>query len=233
MLPVSGGFVKKLSNALIVIAAMLIFPYPSQAQENSGSRLQSQQAAALQQNVPAEARQVEADVESAVKRFGVGVFGGVALDPELIDFGAHATFGPIFLPAVQFRPGVEFGLGEVTTMFAVNLDVVYTLPGATRQTRWTPYAGAGPNFTLSHQGFELDTTDTSGGTTTGTTTTTTTGTTTATTTSTNNRFNFGDTDFSAGFNFFAGVRRGSGMFLELRATAYGVSNVRLLVGYNF
>ena len=72
-----------------------------------------------------------------MKRFGIGVEAGVALDPELIDFGAHGTFGPIFHQGVQFRPGIEFGVGEVTTTFGINLDVLYTLPGATRQTRWS------------------------------------------------------------------------------------------------
>ena len=42
------------------------------------------------------------------------------------------------------------------------------------------------------------------------------------------RFDFSDTDFTAGFNFIAGARRANGMFFELRATAYGVSNIRLL-----
>ena len=34
-------------------------------------------------------------------------------------------------------------------------------------------------------------------------------------------------------NFIARARRRNGMFLEMKATAYGVSNVRLLVGFNF
>ena len=89
-----------------------------------------------QQNVPAAVQQAEADVEAAVERFGVGVHGGIGLDPEIIDFGAHATFGPIFRPTLQFRPSIEVGLGEVTTMFGINLDVLYTMPGFTRDTRW-------------------------------------------------------------------------------------------------
>jgi hypothetical protein len=162
-----------------------------------------------QQNVPAKAQDAEGSVERAVKRFGVGVEGGVGLDPELIDFGAHATFGPMFHRNVQFRPGIEFGVGEVTTTLGINLDVLYTFPGSTRQTRWTPYLGAGPNFGLSHRGFE-SATDPQG-----------------------NRFNFSDTSFDAGLNFIAGTRNRSGLFLEMRATAYGVSNVRLLAGFNF
>jgi hypothetical protein len=166
-------------------------------------------SAELQQNVPAKAQDAEGSVERAVKRFGVGVEGGVGLDPQLIDFGAHATFGPIFNRNVQFRPGIEFGVGEVTTTFGINLDVLYTFPGATRQTRWTPYVGAGPNFSLSHLGFDSATVQQP------------------------NRFNFSDTSFDTGLNFIAGARARSGLFLEMRATAYGVSNVRLLAGFNF
>jgi len=167
------------------------------------------------QNVPAPARQAEATVERTVKRFRVGVQAGVSLDPELIDFGAHATFGPLFSPNIEFRPGIEFGLGELTTLFGINLDVLYTLPGATRQTRWTPYIGAGPNFSLSHRGFESLTDNGNGNVDNG------------------SRFDFGDTDFSSGFNFIAGARSQSRMFVEMKATAWGVSNVRLLAGFNF
>ncbi|HEU5255463.1 MAG TPA: hypothetical protein VFU28_05715 [Vicinamibacterales bacterium] len=31
----------------------------------------------------------------------------------------------------------------------------------------------------------------------------------------------------------AGARRANGLFFELRGTAYGVSNVKLIAGYNF
>jgi hypothetical protein len=167
-------------------------------------------AISMQSNVPAPARQVEDEVEDVVRRFGIGVEGGVGMDPELIMFGAHGTFGPIFNRGVRFRPGIEFGLGEVTTTFGINLDVLYVLPGVARGTRWAPYVGAGPNFALSHRSFETDEPDDNG-----------------------NRFDFGDTDFNGGFNFIAGARHRNGMFLEMKATAYGVSNVRLLVGYNF
>jgi hypothetical protein len=164
--------------------------------------------AAQQNNVPAQARQAEDAVERAVRRFRLGVVGGVGLDPELIMFGAHGAFGPIFNRNVAFRPGIEFGVGEVTTLFGINLDVLYTFPGAARGTRWTPYAGAGPNFALSHRGFESDVDDV-------------------------NRFDFSDTDFEPGFNFVAGVRSQSGFFLEMKATAYGVSNIRLMAGFDF
>lgn len=179
----------------VLLSAILLWPGAAMAQQS---------------NVPQAAQEVEGAVERAVDRFGVGVSAGVAFDPELIDLGAHATFAPIFSPDVEFRPGVELGLGELTTLFAINLDVLYRLPGATATTRWTPYIGGGPNFVLSHRSFEEDQQGDNF-----------------------NRFDFSDTDFNGGFNFIAGARRANGAFLELRATAWGVSSVRLLAGFNF
>ena len=104
----------------------------------------------------------------------------------------------------------------MTTTLALNFDVLYALPGS-RQTRWSPYIGAGPAFGLSHRGFETDETDhvDDGG-----------------TPGTPNRFDFSDTDFNGGMNFIAGARSRN-LFFELRATAWGVSNIRLLAGFNF
>jgi hypothetical protein len=217
--------VKKLSLIPLcaVAAAALLCPWSASAQRATDSA-PVQLAQNQRSNVPAPAAQAQDNVESVVKRYGIGVIGGVGLDPELIMFGAHGTFGPIFSPGVQVRPGIEFGIGEVTTLFGINLDVLYTLPGTTGGS-WSPYIGAGPNFSLSHRTFEDDTE-----TTTGTTATTSAG---NTTTTTRNRFNFSDTDFDGGFNFIAGARRTNGLFIEMKATAYGVSNVRLLAGFNF
>ena len=164
-----------------------------------------------QSNVPSEVRQAEDAIEDAVRRFRIGVNGGVGIDPELIMVGAHAAFAPIFTRGLEFRPGIELGVGELTTLFGINLDFIYTLPGATRGRGWAPYIGGGPNFALSHRGFETEDTGDDD----------------------RNRFDFSDTDFEGGFNFIAGARHRNGMFLELKATAYGVSNVRLLAGFNF
>ena len=194
-----------------VIVSVIAISSPAAAQQ------QSSPSAALQQsNVPAAAQDAAADAEEAARRFRLGVRAGVGLDPELINFGAHATLGPIFNPRVTFRPGIEFGVGEITTMFGINLDVLYTLPGATRDTRWLPYFGGGPNFGMSHRGFETDDEDNVDG-----------------DDDTPNRFDFSDTDFNGGFNFIVGARNRGGTFFELNATAYGVSNIKLLAGFNF
>ena len=209
---------KKVSSCIVVMmvtAAVLSVPSAASAQSAApvSARLDSlswQTARDQQSNVPQAAREVEDSVEQAVERFRMGVEAGVGLDPELIMLGVHGTFAPIFHRNVSFRPGAEVGVGELTTLFGVNLDVLYTLPGASRTARWTAYVGAGPNFSLSHRGFEseIDEDD-------------------------RNRFDFSDTDFEPGLNFIAGARARNGMFLELKATAYGVSNVRMMVGYNF
>jgi uncharacterized membrane protein len=209
--------VKKFSTLVVIAAAaVLLFPYQAAAQLSSSAaaaaRAATARADAAPQNVPPQARQAEADVERTVRRFRVGVEGGVSLDPELLNLGAHAAFGPIFHPGIEFRPGIEVGLGELTTLFGINLDVLYSLPGATGDTRWVPYIGAGPNFALSHRGFDTDDEDVD---------------------DERSRFDFGDTDFNGGFNFIAGARNQGGLFIEMKATAYGVSNIRLLVGYNF
>jgi hypothetical protein len=164
-----------------------------------------------QSNVPAEVRQAEQSVERTVRTYRMGVQGGIGLDPELISFGAHGAFGPFFTPQIDFRPGIDFGIGELTTVFGINLDVLYSLPGA-GTARWRPYVGAGPNFALSHVGFDSDDVDEDDD---------------------RNRFDFSDTDFEGGMNFIVGARTTNRTFIEMRATAYGVSNIRLLFGFNF
>lgn len=176
------------------------------------SSFASAQARQPQDNVPPAVEKVENAVEDAVERFRVGVKGGIGLDPELIMFGAHASFGPIFTRQLEFRPGIEIGLGEVTTSVGLDLDFLYALPGSTRTTRWAPYVGIGPTFGLSHRGFEAEAEDPDDD---------------------RNRFDFGDTDPEAGLNFIAGARTPSGLFVELKATAYGVTAIRLLAGFNF
>jgi hypothetical protein len=203
MCPNGGGTVSKVHTFIVVAIAFIVCP----------------SVAAAQQNVPPAGQRAEGQVETTVRRFGGGVQGGIALDPEIINFGAHATFGPLFRSNLQLRPGVEFGLGEVTTLFGINADVLYTIPGFSSETRLLPYVGAGPNFSLSHRGFETADgakVDLNGN-----------------PVGDQSRFDFSDTDFTGGMNFIVGMRRQRGMFFEMKATAWGVSNVRLLAGYNF
>jgi hypothetical protein len=216
--PAFGGYVKKITLAVALIVFSTLSLAPSSA---SGQSLSDAGTAVAAQTQDAGG--------AANRRLRIGVQGGVALDPELIDVGVHATLMPIFHRRVGFRPGAEIAFGELTTLFGINLDVLYTLPGSTGTTRWAPYVGAGPNFALSHRGFETD--DASHVTATVTTgSTTTTGTTVV---DERSRFDFGDTDFTGGFNFIAGARNPRGTFFEIKATAWGVSTIRLLAGFDF
>ena len=171
-----------------------------------------------QGNVPPAARRVERETQRVARRFNLGVQGGAGLDPELIDVGVHASFGPIFNENLAFRPVFEVGAGELTTMIGINLDVLYTFPGFNRDTSWMPYVGAGPQFGLSHQGFETNDVENVDG---------------VVAADDRNRFDFSDTDFNGGMNFIVGMRRQSGAFFEMKATAWGVSTIRLLAGFNF
>jgi len=201
--------VKRSNSAQLIGAAVIAWAIalPAAAQQNETPSGDGGRPS----NVPAAAEQMESDIAQGVRRFGIGVEAGIGLDPELVVFGAHGTFAPVFSRRVAFRPGIEFGVGEVTTTFGVNLDVVYYLPGVPRVAAWSPYIGGGPTLGLSHRGFEAETG----------------------TGLNRNRFDFGDTSFEGGMNFITGVRRRNGTFFEMKATAYGVSNVGLLVGFNF
>jgi hypothetical protein len=207
------------TRVIMFSAALLVLPHVAAAQNDDRQSPAAGRTDGQQSNVPAQVRQGEAAVEGAVKRFGIGVVGGLGIDPELVEFGAHGTFAPVFNRNVSFRPGIEFGLGELTTLFGVNLDFLYTLRGtAAGRAPWRPYLGAGPTFGLSHRGFEVDNQgfEVNGQ-----------------EVDANNRFDFGDTDFNAGFNFIVGAGRRNGVFFEMRATAYGVSKIRFLGGFNF
>ena len=162
------------------------------------------------------------DLRRDARRFGAGVLGGVGIDPELIAFGAHGTFGPVLARKLAFRPGIEVGTGEITPFLGFNLDFVYSFPGMNPDNEWFPFIGIGPTFGLSHRNLDVgdeiddidDEDDLEGE-------------------DDPNRFDFSDTDFNGGMNFIVGMRKRSGVFFEMRATAWGVSNIRLLAGFNF
>lgn len=100
--------------------------------------------------VPASVRSLEHSIERNARKFHFGVQGGMALNPELVDIGVHARFGPFFTRNVQFRPSVDFSYGEITKLFALSADVIYNLsttPGARRSF----YFGGGPQFNFVEQ----------------------------------------------------------------------------------
>jgi hypothetical protein len=204
----------------LTIPACVGWPSVAAAQQSSAPSVVIQQT-----NIPpAGTQQVTVDVEPA-RNWGLGLQAGAALDPILIDVGGHARVGPIFSDRVTFRPGIDFGFGEVTTTFGINLDVLFRLTSSTSEARWAPYVGVGPNFAMSHVGFNPD--DQEGG-----------DVDVADDDDVDDdddpsRFDFSDTDFETGLNLIVGARSRRGMFFEFNATAYGVTNIRLLVGFDF
>jgi hypothetical protein len=169
-------------------------------------------------NVPVQIRQLESQIAKQARRYRAGFQIGAGLDPELISLSGHSSIGPVFNSNINFRPGLEFAFGEVTTLFGIHLDAIFTLPSMTR-ARWAPYIGVGPSFSFSHRGFSAET-DTSIETVTGQTQEV-------------SRFDFGDFSWNNGLNFIVGVKAPSGMSFELKATPYGISKVRILGGFEF
>jgi hypothetical protein len=153
--------------------------------------------------VPASVRQLERDIERQSRRYGLGVRAGMTLDPELISVGLHARLGPFFDRDIAFRPNVEFAFGEITKLFAINLEGVYRLPISPRTGRWSSYVGLGPSFVFSHQDFEEDGID------------------------------FGDFEFDGGLNVLAGVSFRSGVFMEIKSTVWASPHLRFIFGYSF
>lgn len=159
--------------------------------------------------VPPEVRRIERDIERQVRRYQLGVRAGVALDPELVLVGVQAQVGPFFHQDLYFRPNLEFGIGEVTALFAINPDVIYRLPISSRQARWSAYVGVGPGFNFLHQNFERN--------------------------GEGKRIDFGEFHSDVGLNVLGGIRYRSGMFMELRTTVYSDPSptLRFILGYNF
>lgn len=213
---------RRFSTYVLVAFVVALYPCVAMAQEATlQARADVSPSSAVAANDQAPAQGLQNSVTDVVKKWNVGVVGGITLDPEMIHVGAFGSFGPIFSPDVRFRPGMYVSFGEVTTELGFDLDVIYTIPDS--GNRWRTYVGGGPNFALSHRGFSA---------TTETDTPTATPTDSNTTTTETSRFDFGDTSFESGFNFIVGASKGKGFF-EMKATAWGVSNVKLLAGFRF
>lgn len=158
--------------------------------------------------IPESVRTLENDIKRQSRRFGAGIQGGVGLDPEIILIGLTARMGPILNSDISFRPSADFGFGEVTKMFQINLDAVYRLPLSPRTGRWSAYLGAGPNFSFVSQNFEKAAEG-------------------------DNSVDFSDFSFKAGLNVIGGIEYRSGVFYELKAGVWTIPTLRIIVGYRF
>ena len=229
----------KLPSLLLVGIAVMFYSNEVRAQQaasdaegviaaaDQNQQLSQNQLVEAQQqpNTPPPAQRAQSEVTRTARRFNLGVQGGAGLDPELVDVGVHGQFGPIFTENFAFRPVFEVGAGELTTMLGINLDVLYTFGASGRDTRWTPYVGAGPQFGLSHMGFETD--DLSNIDVDGVTIVD------NRTDNTPNRFDLGHTYYTGGMNSIVAINIKPGAYFEMKATAWGVSTIRLLAGFNF
>ena len=158
--------------------------------------------------MPDSVSKVESGINKQIRRFGLGLDGGVGLDPEVILVGINARLGPLFSKDVTFRPSADFGFGEVTKMFQINLDVAYRLPITARNSPWTAYAGAGPNFSFVSQNFTAAAEGDQG-------------------------VDFSDLDFKAGLNINVGMEHRDGLYFEMKAGVWTIPTLRLMVGYHF
>ena len=160
--------------------------------------------------IPPEVGRVERDIERSARHYQIGLSAGVGLDPELILIGATGQFGPIFLPDLYFRPGVEFGWGEVTTMVSLNPEVVYRLPLTARTGAWTLYVGGGPGFNFTHESFKQ-------------------------TTGSGSSVSFHALHDDATLNILGGIQRRGGMFTEIKTSVYAQTApvLSLMIGYRF
>jgi hypothetical protein len=70
-----------------------------------------------------------------------GIRAGVSADPEQFFFGGHFETEPI-IDRLSFRPNLEIGVGDDLTLFAINIEFVYSVP--LRGHPWRVYFGGGP-----------------------------------------------------------------------------------------
>lgn len=78
-----------------------------------------------------------------------GIRAGVSADPEQFFFGGHFETDPI-VDRLTFRPNVEIGVGDDLTLFAFNIEFVYSVP--LRGHPWRVYFGGGPAANIYSRG---------------------------------------------------------------------------------
>ena len=100
---------------------------------------------------PPQVSETARQIKYQARHWHIGGRIGVGFSPELFMFGVQSQIGPIFNPRVLFRPNADFSFGELTDMFALNLEGAYFLRNAV-YGRWTPYFGMGPSLNFIHQG---------------------------------------------------------------------------------
>jgi hypothetical protein len=80
-----------------------------------------------------------------------GVRAGVSGDPDQFYMGVHYETTPL-LEHLRFKPNLEVGFGDDTTLIAVNFEFAYDIP--LKQSPWNLYVGAGPALNLYNSNDE-------------------------------------------------------------------------------
>ena len=81
-----------------------------------------------------------------------GARAGVSVDPDQFYFGGHFQSEPL-IDRLRFRPNVEIGVGDDTTLVAFNVEFAYFFP---TRNPWQLYAGGGPALNLIDFNDETD-----------------------------------------------------------------------------
>lgn len=71
---------------------------------------------------------------------GLGVRGGVTMNPDQIHFGGHYESRPL-IDHLHFKPNIEVGVGDDITLVGANFEFVYKFG---EYGDWGFYAGGGP-----------------------------------------------------------------------------------------
>lgn len=100
---------------------------------------------------PPQVHKVTRQMRYEARHWHIGGRIGAGFSPELFMFGLQSQIGPVFSPRLLLRPNADFSFGELTDMFALNLEGAYFLRTVV-YGRWTPYFGMGPALNFIHQG---------------------------------------------------------------------------------
>ena len=180
---------------------------PASSESSTGSASRSTHPYDTGEAVPVNVRKLEADIEKQSRKFAFGFRAGVGVDPEVMLIGVQARIGPFFDRNFSLRPNIDFGFGEVTKMFALDLNGVYRLPFNARQSKWSMIVGAGPALQFQHRNFE----EAAAG----------------------QGIDFGEFKYQTGLNVLAGVEFRGGFFVEGKTTVWAGPHLRIMFGYTF
>jgi hypothetical protein len=89
---------------------------------------------------------------AAAQDLEFGARAGVSVDPDQFYFGGHVTTEPL-IDRLRFRPNVEIGVGDDTTLIGFNVEFAYFFP---TRSPWQIYAGGGPALNVINLDLDGD-----------------------------------------------------------------------------